>query len=129
MMTVIMMTAMVIVMVKMIGMKMPVMMITIMTAMTMVMIKIVKITVMSCRSEEWSTIPAGAVQRVNIDDGEFWISLPDFLTYFSQTTICSLTPDFDSDGCSDSLGEYTCAHQCTRCLRLFLITVHSLFSV
>ncbi|XP_048237270.1 calpain-3-like [Haliotis rufescens] len=57
----------------------------------------------SDESEEWSTIPAGAVQRVNIDDGEFWISLPDFLTYFSQTTICSLTPDFDSDGCSDSL--------------------------
>ncbi|RUS78730.1 hypothetical protein EGW08_013517 [Elysia chlorotica] len=54
-------------------------------------------------SEEWASIPQNTVAAPNKDDGEFFVSLDDFLTYFSQTTICSLTPDFDSDGHSDSM--------------------------
>ncbi|CAL1547299.1 unnamed protein product [Lymnaea stagnalis] len=54
-------------------------------------------------SKEWKTIPANAVENPNKDDGEFYVCLSDFMKYFSQTTICSLTPDFDMDGCSDSL--------------------------
>jgi hypothetical protein len=44
------------------------------------------------------------VPRAVIDDGEFWIDLKNFMRFFSQTTICSLTPDFDMDGDSDPLG-------------------------
>ena len=56
-----------------------------------------------CRSAEWDDVSESEVPRAVIDDGEFWISLQDFMTYFSQTTICSLTPDFDMDGSSDAL--------------------------
>ena len=41
----------------------------------------------------------------NKDDGEFYCSLDDFMKFFSAVTICSLTPDFDSDGTADSLSE------------------------
>ncbi|GFO40923.1 calpain-9 [Plakobranchus ocellatus] len=54
-------------------------------------------------SKEWASIEDAAVIAPNKDDGEFYVSLDDFMTYFSQTTICSLTPDFDCDGSSDSL--------------------------
>ncbi|KAK3733722.1 hypothetical protein RRG08_026837 [Elysia crispata] len=54
-------------------------------------------------SKEWASIPENTVTAPNKDDGEFFVSLDDFLTYFSQTTICSLTPDFDRYGSSDSL--------------------------
>ncbi|XP_005089461.1 calpain-2 catalytic subunit [Aplysia californica] len=54
-------------------------------------------------SSEWLSIPDNSISAPNKDDGEFYVSLPDFMTYFSQTTICSLTPDFDCDGTSDSL--------------------------
>ncbi|XP_046583104.1 calpain-2 catalytic subunit-like [Haliotis rubra] len=37
------------------------------------------------------------------EDGEFWMNMDDFIRYFDQTTICSLTPDFDIDGRSDPL--------------------------
>ena len=59
------------------------------------------------RSKEWASIPENTVTAPNKDDGEFFVSLDDFLTYFSQTTICSLTPDFDRYGSSDSLSEFT----------------------
>ncbi|GFS03956.1 calpain-9 [Elysia marginata] len=54
-------------------------------------------------SEEWASAPDSSIKSPNKDDGEFFVSLEDFLTYFSQTTICSLTPDFDRDGSADSL--------------------------
>ncbi|XP_041366750.1 calpain-1 catalytic subunit-like [Gigantopelta aegis] len=54
-------------------------------------------------SREWDSVVRKTVENPNKDDGEFWISLDDFMTYFSQTTICSLTPDVDSDGRADSL--------------------------
>ncbi|KAH9503245.1 hypothetical protein Btru_068552 [Bulinus truncatus] len=54
-------------------------------------------------SSEWKTIPENSIEFPNKDDGEFYVSLEDFMKYFSHTTICSLTPDFDMDGCSDSL--------------------------
>lgn len=54
-------------------------------------------------SREWGTVPEGAVPVANIDDGEFWMSLKDFIVYFSGITVCSLIPDFDLDGRPDSL--------------------------
>lgn len=57
------------------------------------------------RSPEWKSIPANSLQFPNKDDGEFYVCLEDFMKYFSHTTICSLTPDFDMDGCSDSLSK------------------------
>ncbi|XP_033762963.1 calpain-2 catalytic subunit-like isoform X2 [Pecten maximus] len=61
-------------------------------------------------SSEWSSVPEGAVQRANVDDGEFYMSLDDFMTYFSDVTICCLTPDFDRDGSSDTLNYVTCLY-------------------
>lgn len=60
----------------------------------------------TCRSKDWSTIDEGSVPHANKDDGEFWIGLPDFVKYFSGVTINSMVPDFDMDGCTDSLSEY-----------------------
>ncbi|XP_048237272.1 calpain-A-like [Haliotis rufescens] len=57
----------------------------------------------SDKSSEWGDVSDGHLIRRNKNDGEFWISLEDFLHYFAQTTICSLTPDFDIDGRSDGL--------------------------
>ncbi|XP_021367799.1 calpain-1 catalytic subunit-like [Mizuhopecten yessoensis] len=61
-------------------------------------------------SNEWSSVPEGEVQRPNVDDGEFYMSLEDFMMYFSDVTICCLTPDFDRDGCSDTLNYITCLY-------------------
>lgn len=59
-----------------------------------------------CRSGEWETIEPGSVPHANIDDGEFWISLKDFIHFFSGVTVCSVVPDVDRDGCTDSLSKY-----------------------
>ncbi|XP_067648970.1 calpain-1 catalytic subunit-like [Haliotis asinina] len=57
----------------------------------------------SDQSLEWKTLDKGGDLRQMKDDGEFWMSLSDFMANFTQTTICSLTPDFDKDGGPDSL--------------------------
>ncbi|XP_067649182.1 calpain-11-like [Haliotis asinina] len=57
----------------------------------------------SDRSREWGELSEGIQILRKKNDGEFWINLEDFLHYFNQTTICSLTPDFDIDGRSDGL--------------------------
>ncbi|XP_071108830.1 calpain-9-like [Haliotis cracherodii] len=54
-------------------------------------------------SGEWATLAEGSHIHTNGNEGEFWIDVGDFLRYFRQVTICSLTPDFDKDGRSDSL--------------------------
>uniref|UniRef100_A0A8W8MAY6 Calpain catalytic domain-containing protein n=1 Tax=Magallana gigas TaxID=29159 RepID=A0A8W8MAY6_MAGGI len=55
-------------------------------------------------SPEWQSIQS-IIEGPNKDDGEFYISLEHFLQFFSTLTICSITPDFDSDGSSDSLSK------------------------
>ena len=45
------------------------------------------------------------MKHANIDDGEFWIELKDFIKFFTGVTICSLVPDFDKDGCKDELSK------------------------
>ncbi|XP_067650492.1 calpain-A-like isoform X2 [Haliotis asinina] len=57
----------------------------------------------SDKSPEWDTLVRGRDLRRIRDEGEFWMSLSDFMDKFTQTTICSLTPDFDKDGQSDPL--------------------------
>ncbi|XP_067650499.1 calpain-A-like isoform X1 [Haliotis asinina] len=52
---------------------------------------------------EWDTLREGKDIRTNRNEGEFWISLEDFLEYFYRVTICSQLPDFDRDGQPDSL--------------------------
>ncbi|KAK6166904.1 hypothetical protein SNE40_023508 [Patella caerulea] len=54
-------------------------------------------------SAEWQQLPSGTVENPIKDDGEFWMALEDFLQYFSQLTICSITPDIDCDGSGDCL--------------------------
>nr|XP_034308910.1 calpain-1 catalytic subunit-like isoform X2 [Crassostrea gigas] len=60
-------------------------------------------------SPEWQNIQS-IIEGPNKDDGEFYISLEHFLQFFSTLTICSITPDFDSDGSSDSLKYCTCLY-------------------
>ena len=48
------------------------------------------------------------MEHADINDGEFWMELKDFVTYFSGVTICSLVPDFDKDGCQDTLSTLFC---------------------
>ena len=38
-------------------------------------------------------------------DGEFWMSLDDYVRYFHTTSVCSLAPDFDRDGLDDGLSK------------------------
>ncbi|XP_064614141.1 LOW QUALITY PROTEIN: calpain-2 catalytic subunit-like [Liolophura sinensis] len=58
-------------------------------------------------SRELAEVPKGSISTENKDDGEFWMSLDDFFVYFSQASICSITPDFDMDGRKDGLGYIT----------------------
>nr|XP_034308923.1 calpain-8-like [Crassostrea gigas]XP_034308924.1 calpain-8-like [Crassostrea gigas]XP_034308925.1 calpain-8-like [Crassostrea gigas] len=60
-------------------------------------------------SREWQSIQ-GIIEGPNKDDGEFYISLEHFLYLFTTLTICNITPDFDSDGRSDSLNYCTCLY-------------------
>ena len=39
-------------------------------------------------------------------DGEFWIPLMDFCTYYSDIDLCNFTPDIDEDGIEDNLGKW-----------------------
>ncbi|WAQ94901.1 CAN5-like protein [Mya arenaria] len=57
----------------------------------------------SDKGKEWSMLSEGTLDYRDKDDGEFWMSLKDFITYFSGVTVCSFIPDFDKDGQSDSL--------------------------
>ncbi|KAK7100682.1 calpain-9-like isoform X2 [Littorina saxatilis] len=58
-------------------------------------------------SGEWEGVSTSEVPRAVKDEGEFWICLDDFMIYFNEPTVCSLTPDFDQDGVSDSLNFVT----------------------
>ncbi|XP_046585474.1 calpain-1 catalytic subunit-like isoform X1 [Haliotis rubra] len=57
----------------------------------------------SDQSSEWDTLAKGKNLRRIRDEGEFWMELSDFMQRFTQTTICSMTVDFDKDGQSDPL--------------------------
>ncbi|XP_060616917.2 calpain-3 isoform X1 [Anolis sagrei] len=47
-------------------------------------------------SDEWNVIDNAEKSRLQhkvLEDGEFWISLQDFLRYFTKLEICNITPD------------------------------------
>uniref|UniRef100_G1KRC7 Calpain-3 n=1 Tax=Anolis carolinensis TaxID=28377 RepID=G1KRC7_ANOCA len=49
-----------------------------------------------CSSDEWNVIDGAEKTRLQhkvSEDGEFWISLQDFLRYFTKLEICNITPD------------------------------------
>ncbi|KAI8792125.1 calpain-12, partial [Biomphalaria glabrata] len=54
-------------------------------------------------STEWKSIPSNTKNLPDKNNGEFFVCLPDYMKYFSDTTFCSLTPDFDKDGRCNSL--------------------------
>ncbi|KAL5010590.1 hypothetical protein ScPMuIL_012895 [Solemya velum] len=58
-------------------------------------------------SSEWERLPPNSIKHPNINDGEFWVQIHDFVEYFCDVTICSLSPDFDKDGCTDSFSKST----------------------
>ena len=59
-------------------------------------------------SSEWYTV--SAVQRSQLreieDNGEFWMPWSEYWKIFTDLTVCSITPDYDSDGISDGLGKW-----------------------
>lgn len=61
-------------------------------------------------SSEWASLPEHSVPPANRDDGEFYISLEDFMQCFNMATICNITPDFDRDGSEDTLKYVTCLY-------------------
>jgi len=57
---------------------------------------------------EWQAVSAAHRRQLDVrfdPDGEFWMSLDDYVRYFQTTSICSLAPDFDRDGLDDGLSE------------------------
>ncbi|CAH2325222.1 calpain-1 catalytic subunit [Pelobates cultripes] len=45
-------------------------------------------------SSEWNNVdPSEKDLRINMEDGEFWMSFQDFLREYSRLEICNLTPD------------------------------------
>ena len=59
-------------------------------------------------SAEWNEVGSDVKDRLNIqgrEDGEFWMTLQDYMTYFSDTHMCNFTPDFDKDGKEDGLSQ------------------------
>ncbi|XP_076831130.1 calpain 2, (m/II) large subunit a [Brachyhypopomus gauderio] len=44
-------------------------------------------------SSEWNNVTASERENVRADDGEFWMSLSDFMKHYSRLEICTLTPD------------------------------------
>uniref|UniRef100_A0A8C5Q8V9 Calpain-1 catalytic subunit n=1 Tax=Leptobrachium leishanense TaxID=445787 RepID=A0A8C5Q8V9_9ANUR len=45
-------------------------------------------------SSEWNNVdPSERDLRINMEDGEFWMSFQDFLREYSRLEICNLTPD------------------------------------
>ena len=57
-------------------------------------------------------------QRVQLreieDNGEFWMSWTEFWKIFTDLTVCSITPDYDSDGLDDGLGRLGISLLCVR---------------
>ena len=57
-------------------------------------------------------------QRVQLreieDNGEFWMSWTEFWKIFTDLTVCSITPDYDSDGLDDGLGRLSISILCVR---------------
>ena len=48
-----------------------------------------------------------ALRHVKKNDGEFWTELKDFIKYYEGVVIGSVAPDFDKDGCSETLRMFT----------------------
>ncbi|XP_035672560.1 calpain-9-like isoform X3 [Branchiostoma floridae] len=58
------------------------------------------------QSDEWNGVDEGTKEELGIvqrDDGEFWMSFEDFLTYWKNIEICNLTPDSMGDDDDDKL--------------------------
>uniref|UniRef100_A0A3Q3XKH3 Uncharacterized protein n=1 Tax=Mola mola TaxID=94237 RepID=A0A3Q3XKH3_MOLML len=47
-------------------------------------------------SSEWNYVQ-GDCPHANAEDGEFWMSFPDFLRHYSRIEVCTLTPDTIED--------------------------------
>ena len=57
---------------------------------------------------QWNNIEDSVKDKLNIaskGDGEFWMPIVDYYTYYSDTHVCNFTPDFDQDGKEDNLGK------------------------
>lgn len=55
----------------------------------------------SCSSSKWNEIDQSEKDRLGYtaaDDGEWWMHFDDFINHFDDVTICTVGPDFDSDG-------------------------------
>ena len=62
----------------------------------------------SDNSRLWDDVDSDVKENIDFrseGDGEFWISVQDFMRYFVRVTICNFTPDVDDDGITDNLCE------------------------
>jgi len=58
-------------------------------------------------SPEWNQVNKKSQQKLRQvkDNGEFWMPWSSWWEIFTDMTICSYSPDYDSDGITDGLGE------------------------
>lgn len=54
----------------------------------------------------WKDISQEVKDKMKVQkkaDGEFWMTINDYMKYFSDLHVCNFTPDFDQDGKEDGL--------------------------
>ncbi|ELU08109.1 hypothetical protein CAPTEDRAFT_90023 [Capitella teleta] len=62
----------------------------------------------SDKSYLWNDVTDSVKEKMKVNkkmDGEFWMTMADFMSHFCRVSICNFTPDFDQDGKEDSLSE------------------------
>ena len=52
-------------------------------------------------------MPENALSHTEKKDGEFWMELKDYIKYYEGVVIGSVLPDFEENGCSETLGMFT----------------------
>jgi hypothetical protein len=57
-------------------------------------------------SSLWKELTDEVKEKMKVQkkgDGEFWMTMTDFIAHFNDIHICNFTPDFDEDGKEDNL--------------------------
>ncbi|CAG0885337.1 unnamed protein product [Darwinula stevensoni] len=63
--------------------------------------------------ENWRYVDESTKRKLDLQhqaDGEFWITYEDFCLEFEEVSMCTMGPDFDSDGIVDRIGQVKAIH-------------------